>query len=162
MITRSRSGHHRVIIRFASGFHRVLFEWSLKAIALTGSEARSDELAGSSLDPVTIRRRAPFRRDRVSFRRGGTAGGSKTTVQIGSGEIWEFGSKLLPLVTPSPTVSGSREYPLFPTAVIHPCLRPGLKAVVQLWAFQPSPLPPDQQQANPPCIKLTAQLENGS
>jgi hypothetical protein len=160
MITRSRSGHHRVIIRFPSGLHRVLSEWSLRV-----RNERQETSTGRvlrSVASVTIRRRAPFGPHRFTFRRGGRAGGSRTTVQIGSAEIWEFGSKLLPLATPSLTVSGSREHPLFPTAVIHPCLRPGLGAVVQPWASRPSPRPPDQKQANPAVCQADAQPESGS
>jgi hypothetical protein len=158
MMTRSRSGHHRVIIRFPSGSLRMEPERAQR-------EAGNDNLPGSSLPSlgsVTIRRLAPFRPHRLSFRRGGTAGGSGTTVQIGSVEIWEFGSKLLPLVTPSPTVSGRREHPLFPTAVIHSCLRPASEQFFSLG-------PPDRVHCRRirnkqirPRAKLTAQPQSAS
>jgi hypothetical protein len=67
---------------------------------------------------VTIRRLTPFRPHRFGF--GVTGRQAVQGPRFRSG-VLRFGSKLLPLVTPSLTVSASREHPLFPTAVIHPC-----------------------------------------
>ena len=78
MITRSRSGYHRVINGSTSGSLRM-------EPGKAGREAGSGELPVSSLASVTIHRLASFRPRRFVFGRGGTATGSRAK---GSDRLW--------------------------------------------------------------------------
>jgi hypothetical protein len=101
-------------------------------------EPGSDERPVSSLPWlafVTIRSLAPFW---PTASISGLAGRRAVQGHGFRSGVSKFGSFSLPVATPSPTASGGREHPLFPTAVIQPCLRPDLGPVVPRWAFRPS------------------------